>query len=84
MAARNPSKAEAAIADIKKDVPKANITFLELDLASLQSVKKAADDFNAQSNRLDVLLNNGKLYHRSGTFRQVGHQYSKHYPLQLT
>lgn len=58
MAARTPSKAESAIADIKGAVPNANITFLHLDLASLDSVKKAADTFNAQSDRLDVLINN--------------------------
>lgn len=39
-------------------MPNANITFLHLDLASLESVKEAADTFNAQSDRLDVLINN--------------------------
>ena len=39
-------------------MPNANITFLELDLASLESVKKAADTFNAKSDKLDVLVNN--------------------------
>ena len=58
LAARTPSKAESAIADIKRTAPDANITFLELDLASLESVKKAADIFNAKSDRLDVLMNN--------------------------
>ena len=58
LAARTPSKAESAIADIKATVPNANVTFLELDLASLDSVKKAADTFNAKADRLDVLINN--------------------------
>ena len=58
LAARTPSKAESAIADIKATVPNANITFLQLDLASLESVKKAADTFNAKSDKLDVLINN--------------------------
>lgn len=58
MGARTPSKAEAAIAKIKEEVPDAKITFLELDLASLESVKKAAVTFNASANRLDVLMNN--------------------------
>lgn len=58
MGARTASKAEAAIAKIKEEVPSANITFLELDLASLESIKKAADTFSASSNRLDVLMNN--------------------------
>lgn len=58
LAARTPSKAESAIADIKETVPNANITFLHLDLASLESVKQAAEIFNAKSDRLDVLINN--------------------------
>ena len=59
LAARTPSKAESAIAEIKKGNPNANVTFLKLDLSSLESVKKAADELNAQSDRLDVLMNNG-------------------------
>ena len=58
LAARTPSKAESAIEEIKGTVPNANITFLELDLASLESVKKAADTFQTKSDRLDVLINN--------------------------
>ena len=58
MGARTASKAEAAIAEIRKEVPSAKITFLELDLASLDSGKKAADTFQASSTKLDVLLNN--------------------------
>lgn len=58
MGARTPSKAHAAIEKIRKDVPNANITFLELDLASLASVKKAADTLQASSDKLDILMNN--------------------------
>ena len=58
LAARTPSKGEAAIADIKNKVPDADITYLELDLASLDSVAKAAETFKASSARLDVLMNN--------------------------
>ncbi|CAK4031472.1 Hypothetical predicted protein [Lecanosticta acicola] len=58
LAARTPSKAEAAIADVKQQVPNSKISFIQLDLASLSSVKKAADDFNSRSDRLDLLINN--------------------------
>lgn len=58
LAARTVSKGEAAIADIKKAVPNANITLLELDLASFGSIAKAVKTFNAASDRLDVLMNN--------------------------
>ena len=61
LGARTPAKAEAAIAEIKKNVPDARITFLELDLASLASVKKAADAFIASSDKLHILLNNAGI-----------------------
>jgi NAD(P)-dependent dehydrogenase (short-subunit alcohol dehydrogenase family) len=38
--------------------PDVNVTFLECDLASLASVKKAAETFLAESKRLDILLCN--------------------------
>ena len=58
MGARTSSKAYAAIEEIKKLVPDAHITFLEMDLASLETVKRAADEFKASSDRLDILMNN--------------------------
>ena len=58
LAARTPSKAKDTIASIKEQVPNADITFLELDLTSLASVKKAAETFTASSQRLDILINN--------------------------
>ncbi|KIY48187.1 NAD(P)-binding protein [Fistulina hepatica ATCC 64428] len=61
LAARTQSKAEQAIADIKKDVPDARITYLPLDLTSFASIKKAADLFLAQSSRLDLLINNAGI-----------------------
>ena len=44
LAARNKSRADAAIADLKVATGREAI-FLELDLASLASVRRAADDF---------------------------------------
>lgn len=58
MGARSEAKAEAAIGDIKQIVPAANITFLHLDLASLKSVKKAAETLLSETDRLDILVNN--------------------------
>ncbi|MCJ1360098.1 MAG: hypothetical protein MMC33_010101 [Icmadophila ericetorum] len=61
LAARNPAKAEEAIQDIKVSVPDAVVTFLKLDLSSLNSVAEAAKEFNAQSGRLDILMNNAGI-----------------------
>ncbi|RDW57254.1 hypothetical protein BP5796_12704 [Coleophoma crateriformis] len=61
MGARSAEKATEAIKSIRETVPKANIKFLEVDLSSLKSVQKAAKTFIAESDRLDILLNNAGL-----------------------
>lgn len=58
LAARTPSKAESAIEEIKKLVPNAKVTFLQLDLTDFKSIEQAATTFKSQSDRLDILLNN--------------------------
>ena len=61
LAARSKARATEATERIRSTAPDANIEFLELDLASLQSVKSAADRFNAESQRLDLLFLNGGI-----------------------
>lgn len=46
---------------MKKSHPSANITHIPLDLASLASVKRAAEDFKSREKRLDILLNNAGI-----------------------
>jgi NAD(P)-dependent dehydrogenase (short-subunit alcohol dehydrogenase family) len=58
LCARSKTKADAAIADIIAVVPRAKIEFLELDLASFASIKRAADNVLASNTRLDILINN--------------------------
>ena len=61
LAARTPSKAQAAIQDIQREVPSASVTFLDLDLTSFSSISSAAREFTAHSRRLDILLNNAGI-----------------------
>ncbi|KAM0332553.1 hypothetical protein ACHAQA_002837 [Verticillium albo-atrum] len=62
LAARTESKALAAIEDIRKLVPNAApITYINLDLTSFASIKKAAAEFQAQSQQLHILVNNGGI-----------------------
>lgn len=61
MGSRSEEKAAQAIADIKKAVPGANIVFLDLDLASFASIKKAATKFLSENTRLDILMNNAGI-----------------------
>ncbi|KAG6826622.1 hypothetical protein H0H92_015114 [Tricholoma furcatifolium] len=58
MAARNPEKAQAAIADLRAQTGKDAI-FLKLDLADLKSVKAAAAEFLEKEKELHILFNNG-------------------------
>ncbi|KAJ6565478.1 NAD-P-binding protein [Mycena vulgaris] len=58
LAARSPEKAAAAIKRLKQETSKTAI-FLQLDLADLPSVRKAAETFLALESRLDILFNNG-------------------------
>ncbi|KAJ7921419.1 NAD-P-binding protein [Mycena leptocephala] len=58
LAARSPEKASAAIKRLEEETKKSAI-FIQLDLADLPSVRKAAETFLAQESRLDILFNNG-------------------------
>jgi len=61
LAARTPSKAEAAIEAIKTAIPDAPVTYIPLDLMSFDSIKHAVDEFNSKSIRLDILMNNAGI-----------------------
>ncbi|KAL1800606.1 hypothetical protein ACET3X_000948 [Alternaria dauci] len=60
LAARTSKRGNAAIEEIEQQVPvaKGKIHYLELDTASLASVKQAADRILAENTRLDILMNN--------------------------
>lgn len=58
MACRNLAKAEKAKAEVLAETTGADVEIMELDNASLVSVKAFADAFKASYNRLDLLLNN--------------------------
>lgn len=68
LAARTPTKGEAAVTEIKDAVPSARISFLPLDLASFESISSAVEIFTSKSKRLDILMNNaGIMATPSGT-----------------
>ncbi|KAG8941421.1 hypothetical protein FRC04_004214 [Tulasnella sp. 424] len=58
MASRSKSRAEEAIADLRQETGKEAI-FLELDLASLAKVTKAAKEFLSKEPALHILFNSG-------------------------
>ncbi len=61
MAVRNRAKAEEASAEIHRSTPRGSTTLVELDLASLASVRTAADRILGSHDRVDVLVNNAGL-----------------------
>jgi NAD(P)-dependent dehydrogenase (short-subunit alcohol dehydrogenase family) len=62
MGARSKAKAEAAISSITAQLSSpVSISYLPLDLASLQSIKTAAETINSQSQRLDIVILNAGI-----------------------
>lgn len=63
LAARSKDKYNNAMTAITAAVPNASdfVTFLELDLASLESVKRASEVVLRESDRLDLLVNNAGI-----------------------
>ncbi|XP_040901851.1 dehydrogenase/reductase SDR family member 13-like [Toxotes jaculatrix] len=58
LACRNKEKAEAAAFDIRRDSGNSQVVFMQLDLASLKSVRSFAETFLKTEPRLDILINN--------------------------
>jgi NAD(P)-dependent dehydrogenase (short-subunit alcohol dehydrogenase family) len=58
---RNASKAEEVIKEVQTTTPNAKISFMECDLSSLANVEKAAKQFTAESQRLDILMCNAGI-----------------------
>ncbi|KAJ7745411.1 NAD-binding protein [Mycena maculata] len=59
IAGRSKSNAESAIASLRESTGKSAVHFLELDLADLLSVKKAAEAYLSLETELHILFNNG-------------------------
>ena len=58
MACRSVEKGKAAAAKIEQQNPMGEVILKQLDLADLSSVARFADDFLAEYEQLDILLNN--------------------------
>jgi NAD(P)-dependent dehydrogenase (short-subunit alcohol dehydrogenase family) len=61
LACRDQRRAGAALSRLRTSVPGADAEILSLDLASLASVRSAAESFRARRPRLDLLINNAGL-----------------------
>ncbi|MEU6559346.1 SDR family NAD(P)-dependent oxidoreductase [Nocardia nova] len=72
MACRNSDKAEAARAGILRDFPRADLVVGELDLASLESIRRFAD---RSDDGVDVLINNAGSFPRREQRTSDGFEY---------
>lgn len=61
LAGRNQQKGSQAVASLQVLAPKAQIEFLQLDLASLQSIDGFAQKLKARSTPIDILINNAGI-----------------------
>jgi retinol dehydrogenase-12 len=75
IAARNPAKAAAALAEIETRADaRGRVETIPIDLASFASVRAFADAFTAEHDRLDILLNNAGLVLRKRVLTVDGHE----------
>ena len=87
LAVRTVSKGEDAAQQIRDEIPSAKVHVMELDLANLASVKQFTENFKAQFNRLDVLMNNAgvmatpQMQTKDGFELQFGTNHLGHFAL---
>ncbi|XP_034024927.1 retinol dehydrogenase 12-like [Thalassophryne amazonica] len=72
MACRSKQKGEVAVLEVKMESRSENVTFMQLDLASLKSVRSFAEIFLKTEPRLDVLINNAGVYMQGQTEDGLG------------
>ncbi|KAG5593230.1 hypothetical protein H5410_043744 [Solanum commersonii] len=58
MAVRNVKSGEEVKESILKDIPRAKLDVMELDLGSMESVRKFASEYNSTGYPLNILINN--------------------------
>uniref|UniRef100_A0A667X074 Dehydrogenase/reductase (SDR family) member 13b.1 n=1 Tax=Myripristis murdjan TaxID=586833 RepID=A0A667X074_9TELE len=58
LACRSQQRGEAALAEVKRESGSSQVVFMQLDLASLKSVRDFAETFLKAEPRLDLLINN--------------------------
>ena len=85
LACRDIERGEQARADIVAEHPGARVNVVQLDLASLDSVRAAADQLSREYGHIDVLINNAGVIPRQQTAdgfeMQIGTNHLGHFAL---
>lgn len=74
LGARNETKGQAAIADIKAESPEAHIILLKMDLDSFASIAKATRTFLSENDRLDILVHNAGIFAQPPGLTEDGYE----------
>lgn len=74
MACRSPAKAQAAAAQLRKDLPQARLEQVQIDLADYASVRRAADEILQRFAQIHGLVNNAGLFFDTRKFNDAGHE----------
>lgn len=87
LACRNLKKGNNALLKIQKEIPKADVEVMQLNLANLDSIKNFASEFKEKYDRLDLLVNNAGImmvpYQKTvnGFESQIGTNHLGHFVL---
>ncbi|WP_440121466.1 oxidoreductase [Tenacibaculum sp. Ill] len=58
MTARNQTKGQQALNEVKREIPNADLELMNLDLADIPNIRKFVAEFKNKFKKLDVLMNN--------------------------
>ncbi|KAJ8342105.1 hypothetical protein SKAU_G00320330 [Synaphobranchus kaupii] len=72
LACRSKPRAEAAVYDIRRESGNSEVVYMQLDLASLKSVRSFAETFLKTEPRLDLLINNAGIFMNGRTEDGLG------------
>lgn len=77
LTARSQSKYDTAVEALHKELPNVDLSFVrfvQLDLASFQSVRRAADQILAETTRIDILMNNAGIMGMAPSLTAEGYE----------
>jgi len=74
MVCRNRAKGQAALEEIASDTGNDNVVLLSADVSSMASLRAFAQDFEARTPKVDILMNNAGVYLPQRMVSEDGHE----------
>ena len=69
---RNPEKGKAAVSNIQREVPSAELRLIIADLSSQQQIRRASKEILQEADTIDVLVNNAGAWFSKRTLTEDG------------